>query len=78
MTCEELVEFLSRYVEKDLPPDQAAEFEKHVGACPPCEAYLDSFQTTLKLGKDACASEEAEPIPERLVQAILAARRKDS
>ena len=22
MTCEELVEFLSRYVEKDLPPEQ--------------------------------------------------------
>ena len=38
MTCEELIEYLMRYLDGELPPAEAARFEKHLYACPACDA----------------------------------------
>ncbi len=79
MTCRELVEFLMDYIEEALPGGQREEFEHHLQACPPCLAYLETYRHTVQLGKSVCAEPEGpvpDEVPERLVQAILAARRK--
>ena len=81
MTCREFVEFLSDYLEGELPDDQAVVFEEHMRLCPPCIEFLESFQTTVRLGIDVCRCSESEPppdVPERLVQAILEARRSSA
>jgi anti-sigma factor RsiW len=81
MTCREFVAFLVEYIEGSLDPAQAAAFEEHLSLCPGCVDYLDSYRATVALTRDAfCGADPELPpaaIPEDLVRAILAARKKD-
>ena len=74
MTCEELTEFLSRYIDEELAEGEREVFEDHLKACPPCEVYLDTFRETIRLGKQVSCPEAQEAMPDSLVKAILAAR----
>jgi anti-sigma factor RsiW len=75
LTCREVLDFLSDYLEGALPGATRVVFEEHLAACPACAAYLDNFRTTLHAAKSACAPQAAQAVPEDLVQAILASRR---
>lgn len=78
MTCRELTEFLLEYLSGELSPSERATFEEHLAECPDCVHYLESYRTTVELGK-ACFDEPNQPVPkevpEELVRAILSARR---
>jgi anti-sigma factor RsiW len=79
ITCRELIDFLDRHIDGDLSPGEKTEFERHLAVCPPCRSYLETYRETIRLGKAAYASPEAAPpddVPEDLVKAILAARKK--
>ena len=79
MTCRELVDFLMAYLEDELAPEPRAEFERHLEECPPCVAYLETYREAVRLGKGACADPEGPApaqVPEALLRAILAARRR--
>ncbi|HEV2440658.1 MAG TPA: zf-HC2 domain-containing protein [bacterium] len=52
MTCRELVELVTDYLEATMPGADRDRFEEHLGQCPPCRAYLDQMrQTIAALGK---------------------------
>jgi anti-sigma factor RsiW len=76
MTCEEVVEFLMAYTSGELPETERAAFEEHLAECPDCVSYLHSYEETVRLGKAACAGDDLDEVPEELIRAILAARRK--
>lgn len=78
MNCQELADFLLAYMEGDLPERQREEFERHMQCCPPCVAYLETYQKTIQLCQKSCneAAEKPPKMPEQLVKAILAARGK--
>lgn len=77
ITCRQLIEFLDSYVEHQLPETEAASFERHLGACPSCVAYVDGYRRSIELGKESLRDDtRASEMPEDLVQAILAARPK--
>ena len=79
MTCRELADFLMDYLDGQLPDAQRREFETHLGACPACVAYLDSYHRTINLGKaafDASDDPATDSAPEDLIRAILAAQRR--
>ncbi len=79
MTCRELADFLMAYIDGELPAKQGTVFEEHVGLCPGCKNYLDSYRETITLGKSICQDPEGpvpHDVPEELVQAILIARRQ--
>ena len=79
MTCREFVEFLMEYLDGILSPDQREVFDAHMNECPDCVTYLDTYRVTVDLGKVVCENLDgpiAEDVPEGLVTAILAARRK--
>lgn len=73
--CQEVLTFLSAYLDGELPPDVVAAFDGHIAECPSCVAYIQSYRQTIELGKGALAEEEEEALPEDLVRAVLAARR---
>jgi anti-sigma factor RsiW len=77
MTCRDVIEFLTDYVEGTVTIEERMVFEAHLAVCPPCVAYLESYQATVQLGRSALSASDAtdpSPMPEELVAAILAAR----
>jgi anti-sigma factor RsiW len=77
VTCRELVEFLMAYVDGELSEAERTEFHSHLAQCPPCVAYLKTYELTIRLTKRAMECQQhapPEPCPEELVRAILAAR----
>jgi anti-sigma factor (TIGR02949 family) len=74
LTCQELLDFLMQYLDGELPPEEAARFERHLSACPPCLEYMKSYRETVQLEQCVCA-ERCDDVPEELIHAILAARR---
>ena len=82
MTCREFVDFLMDYLEQSLPKTQRETFEEHLGDCPSCVTYLETYAETVRLEKTLCEDDPDGPVPEdvpeQLVAAILAARASDS
>ena len=78
MKCRELAEFLSDYVNGELPEDSRSHFEFHLSKCTNCHEYLVQYEVTIKAGRIACdeMSDEMQAIPDDLVKAVLAARLK--
>lgn len=47
MSCKELVELVSDYLEGHLSPEDGARFESHLATCPGCKTYLEQMRLTL-------------------------------
>jgi anti-sigma factor RsiW len=47
MTCSELVELATAYLEGELDTDTEARFVEHLALCDGCERYLDQFRVTI-------------------------------
>jgi len=61
LTCQELVELVTEYLEGTLPPAERAHFEEHLAVCPGCQIYLDQMRQTIrtvgKLTEESISSE---------------------
>jgi anti-sigma factor RsiW len=80
VTCQEFIGFLMSYLAGELPAEERAVFDEHLGECPACVNYLKSYEEAVRLGQAVCrCPDDAVPddVPETLVQAILAARRRE-
>jgi predicted anti-sigma-YlaC factor YlaD len=78
MTCREVADFISDYLAGQLPGEIAVPFEHHLSRCPNCVNYISSLRSTIDLSRRAFEQQPVDPplpMPEELVQAILAARR---
>jgi anti-sigma factor RsiW len=47
MTCRELVEVVTDYLEGDLPSTERARFEAHLAQCPHCVDYVEQMRLTV-------------------------------
>jgi anti-sigma factor RsiW len=76
LSCQELIDYLTLYVEGSLPADEHSRMDEHLAVCPESVDYLKNFRSTLELTQTACQTDASDvpPLPEALVQAILAAR----
>ena len=48
MSCKELVEVITEYIEGTLPAEDRARFERHLAGCEGCHAYLDQMRETIR------------------------------
>jgi anti-sigma factor RsiW len=72
MTCRELFERLSEYVDGDLSQEICEEIRRHMEGCDPCVA----FAKTLKATADLCRRLPSRAIPPKVaadLRAVLAA-----
>lgn len=78
LTCREFVEFLDRYLSRELPAETSARFDEHLARCPTCSAYASTYRETVALARRAfdAADEPVSGVPEELVHAILAATQR--
>jgi anti-sigma factor RsiW len=49
MTCQELVELVTAYLEGKLPERERTAFEEHLQDCTACTEYLDQMRRTVHL-----------------------------
>ena len=48
MSCKELLEVITEYLEGTLPEGERARFEYHLGKCPGCQTYLEQMRQTVR------------------------------
>ena len=71
ISCQEVVELVTSYLDQTLPPDDASLFEQHINFCDGCGWYLDQMRTTISsVGR---ISEEEVP-PETRDKLLIAFR----
>jgi anti-sigma factor RsiW len=75
MTCEELVELVTAYLDGTLPDDDRRAFEAHLVLCPGCDRYLAQFRTTVDVLGGLPAAALTAPARERLLDAFADWRR---
>lgn len=75
MTCEELVELVTAYLEDTLPVDDRRAFDDHLALCPGCDRYLAQFRTTIDLLGELPEDALSSPGRERLLDAFAQWRR---
>jgi anti-sigma factor RsiW len=49
LTCVELVELVTDYLEGALSPADGERFEQHLDACNGCTAYVEQFREAIRL-----------------------------
>ena len=69
ITCRELVELVTSYLEGSLDEPTLNQVEEHLVMCDWCVTYVEQVQATV----DALATLPPEPVPGRLLDALSAA-----
>jgi hypothetical protein len=64
-----MAEVLLDYVTGDLPPELCDLIRTHLCLCPPCVAYLETYQVTIRLSRQLPAA----PPPPQLLERLRAA-----
>jgi anti-sigma factor RsiW len=49
LTCRELVELVTDYLDGSLSPRDRARFEAHLAGCTNCTLYVEQFRETIRL-----------------------------
>jgi len=49
LTCRELVELVTDYLEDALPPSERARFDLHLDVCAHCRDHVEQLRTTVAL-----------------------------
>ena len=71
VTCQEVVELVTDYLEQALPADEAAVFEQHLNFCDGCDWYVDQMRTTIA----TVGRIEDEHVPPAMREKLLTAFR---
>jgi anti-sigma factor RsiW len=70
MTCEDLVELVTAYLEGGLDHADRAAFEEHVALCRGCATYVDQLRTTIGLLGELPADAISGRARDRLLEAF--------
>jgi anti-sigma factor RsiW len=71
LSCQELVELVTEYLDGDLPPAERLKFEEHIAICPPCRAHLAQMRRIVR----SAGQLTEETIPADAREAMLEAFR---
>jgi anti-sigma factor RsiW len=66
------------YLDGTLTPEQRHEVDRHLAVCPSCVEYIRGYQESVKLGKTVLRATDDAPegVPEDLIRAVLASRKR--
>jgi anti-sigma factor RsiW len=49
LSCQELVELVTDYLEDALPPEERRRFDRHLAECGNCQRYLEQIRETIRV-----------------------------
>ncbi|HEX3112212.1 MAG TPA: zf-HC2 domain-containing protein [Candidatus Eisenbacteria bacterium] len=70
MTCKEVLESLSGYLDEDLKQEVVVEMKKHIGLCTDCRAEFDTLTMTIKLYRHFETPQMPADCHDRLVKVL--------
>ena len=71
LSCQELVELVTDYLEGALEPGDLRRFEEHIAGCGGCTRYLAQLRETIRL-TGAITTDDLSPEAERTLLAAFA------
>ncbi|MDQ3875663.1 MAG: zf-HC2 domain-containing protein [Actinomycetota bacterium] len=70
LTCQELVEIVTEYLEGAMSREDRLRFEEHLLGCPGCTAYVEQMRETVRL-TGALRESDVDPVVlERLLESF--------
>jgi anti-sigma factor RsiW len=81
ISCREIVELMTDYLEARLSDEDRLVFERHIAQCSPCRDYLAQLRMTIKHVGELHTPDEADILPatrEALLEAFRGFKRKGS
>jgi anti-sigma factor RsiW len=75
LTCRELAELVTEYLEDALPDAERARFETHVASCEGCDRYVEQIRITVDLTRESAALDQRPEIS-ALLSAFRGYRRR--
>ena len=72
ITCQEVVELVTGYIDRALPADEAALFEQHINFCDGCIFYVEQMRATVA----TVGRIEEEDVPPETKDKLMAAFRE--
>jgi len=77
ISCQEIVELVTDYLEGVLPRGELKAFEAHLAGCPYCTNYVDQIRQTMKL-TGRLTEEALDPeLRENLLEAFRDFKRRE-
>ncbi len=70
LTCRELVELVTDYLEERLPADDRVRFELHLTYCAPCVTYVHQMRQVLATAGKLTEDSIAAPARDELLRAF--------
>ena len=70
ITCRDFVELLMDHHAGELPAERRAHVDNHLGACPSCVAYSDSYRVTMLMARQLPLAEVPPQLYERFQTAL--------
>lgn len=70
MSCKEVLESISSYLDEELKEEIAVEMHKHIGKCSDCRAEFDTLTMTIKLYRHFDAPSMPADCHDRLVKVL--------
>ncbi len=67
LTCAEMTELITEYLEETMSLEDRLEFQKHVGLCRDCREYLHQMKVTV----ETLGAMPEEPVPEPVMGELL-------
>jgi anti-sigma factor RsiW len=71
LSCQELVELVTDYLEGALSPGDLRRFEEHTAACVNCTRYLEQLRMTIRI-TGTITTDDLSPAMERELLSVFA------
>lgn len=68
MSCKELVELVTEFLEGKMPQAERVLFEQHLLRCPPCVEYVKQLRDLSRAARSVKEEEIPEPTKEKLLE----------
>jgi anti-sigma factor RsiW len=62
LSCQQIFELLSEYLDAELPPDLCERLTAHIHSCAPCVEFVESLRQSIALCKDLPQEQAVPPL----------------
>ena len=70
MSCKEVLDSMSSYLDEELKQEIVVEMQKHIGNCSDCRAEFDTLTMTIKLYKHSETPQMPAGCHDRLIKSL--------